>query len=362
MTDKQISNLPQALTIYPSDLFVLEQSGVAKNLTGQLLVSWLTNYADGHGGIVSIEKTSTAGLIDTYTITYADTSTDTFTVTNGAKGDTGAQTYVWIKYATTYPTSAGDMGDNPSNYIGIYVGTLPGAPALPSYYTWYQWKGAQGDPATISTYAIEYMESTSGTVVPSGSWTTTIPSVTNGNFLWTRVTVTYSDGTDVVSYSVSRDGVNGDGAVSTVNNVDPDSNGNVTLTASDIATSDNTSIQAHLNALENHGWTTVWTNSNTNADFAAQTVAIDLSGYNEFYLHFCMKSATPDSSDTVLVGCGIKNTEFVASGVMGNYIRRRSYTITDTGVSFTTGGYISSYGSTTSNGANHMIPYHIFAR
>lgn len=37
-------------------------------------------------GIVSIEKTSTAGLVDTYTVTYTDGDTDTFTVTNGAEG------------------------------------------------------------------------------------------------------------------------------------------------------------------------------------------------------------------------------------------------------------------------------------
>ena len=40
-------------------------------------------------GIVSTEKTGTSGLVDTYTITYDDGETDTFTVTNGEKGDTG---------------------------------------------------------------------------------------------------------------------------------------------------------------------------------------------------------------------------------------------------------------------------------
>ena len=35
-------------------------------------------------GIASISKTSSSGLVDTYTITYTDTNTTTFTVTNGA--------------------------------------------------------------------------------------------------------------------------------------------------------------------------------------------------------------------------------------------------------------------------------------
>lgn len=46
------------------------------------------NGADGVG-ISSISKTSTVGLVDTYTITFTDSSTTTFEVTNGTKGDTG---------------------------------------------------------------------------------------------------------------------------------------------------------------------------------------------------------------------------------------------------------------------------------
>ena len=41
-------------------------------------------------GIQKIEKTSTQGLVDTYTITYTDNSTSTFTVTNGRDGEDGA--------------------------------------------------------------------------------------------------------------------------------------------------------------------------------------------------------------------------------------------------------------------------------
>lgn len=42
-------------------------------------------------GISSIEKTLTEGLIDTYTITYTDGTTSTFTVTNGKDGVDGIQ-------------------------------------------------------------------------------------------------------------------------------------------------------------------------------------------------------------------------------------------------------------------------------
>lgn len=39
--------------------------------------------------IKKIQKTSTSGLADTYTITLTDGATSTFTVTNGEKGDKG---------------------------------------------------------------------------------------------------------------------------------------------------------------------------------------------------------------------------------------------------------------------------------
>ncbi len=42
-------------------------------------------------GIASIVKTGTEGLVDTYTITYTDDTTTTFTVTNGAQGIQGIQ-------------------------------------------------------------------------------------------------------------------------------------------------------------------------------------------------------------------------------------------------------------------------------
>lgn len=48
-----------------------------------------TNGTDGVG-ITSIEKTSTAGLVDTYTITFSNGNTSTFTVTNGANGTDGS--------------------------------------------------------------------------------------------------------------------------------------------------------------------------------------------------------------------------------------------------------------------------------
>ena len=246
MADKAISELVAAEQIKSTDMFVLEQDGTAKRLQGQTLLNWLTAAADGHGGISNIAKTGTDGLVDTYTITLADTTTKTFTVTNGngltafeklstvglvdtyrftrsdgtyftfavangAKGDTGEASHVWIKYASQQPTaSSHSMGDLPDAWMGVYSGTAAEAPDDWQQYTWYQIKGEKGDPgasATVTGTTVEYMVSDSGTIVPSGSWSTTIPTVPQGKYLWTKVTTTFNTGSPAVSYSVARMGI-----------------------------------------------------------------------------------------------------------------------------------------------------------
>lgn len=285
MADKAISELVAAEQIKSTDMFVLEQDGTAKRLQGQTLLNWLTAAADGHGGISNIAKTGTDGLVDTYTITLADTTTKTFTVTNGngltnfeklstvglvdnyrftrtdgtffdfsvyngAKGDKGDDSHVWIKYASQQPTAdSHSMGDLPDAWMGVYSGTAAEAPDDWQQYTWYQIKGEKGDTgaaATVTGTTVEYMVSDSGTIVPSGSWSTTIPTVPQGKYLWTKVTTTFNTGSPAVSYSVARMGIDGAGSVSSVNEKSPDESGNVSLSAEDIPTSGGGSVQASL--------------------------------------------------------------------------------------------------------------------
>lgn len=255
MADKTIGELTAASSIGASDLFVLEQSGTAKKLTGQILENWLVSYADGHGGIQSIAKTSTSGtnpVVDTYTITLADTTTATFTVTNGVKGDTGAQTYVWIKWASQQPTANNQMGDTPDKWIGIYSGTSSSAPSAYTSYKWYEYKGETGDDATITSRTVRYQQTNSQTQpeADSPSWSTTMPTLSSGKYLWTQEQIIWNTGATYYTYTCTRNGLDGSGAVSTVNGESPDGNGNVTLTASDINASDSNTIQTHLTALE----------------------------------------------------------------------------------------------------------------
>lgn len=193
--------------------------------------------ADGRG-ITGIDKVSTVGLVNTYRITYNDNTTSTFSVTNGAKGDKGDTPTVWIRYASQEPTAAShNFGVLPDDWMGICSNYESAAPTDWTQYQWYKIKGEKGDtgnPATLNSSTISYQTSDSGTIVPSGTWSSTIPTVAQGKYLWTRVTLAFNTGSAVTSYSVSRMGIDGTGAVSTVCGVAPNSSGNVNLSASDV--------------------------------------------------------------------------------------------------------------------------------
>ena len=273
MADKSVGELIAAQSVTPTDLFVLEQNGTAKKLTGQILENWLVSFADGHGGIQSIVKKSTSGLVDTYRITLSDTTfydfvvtngksinsiskestsglvdtyritfndgtSSTFTVTNGKKGDKGDNAYIWIKYASQEPTSSTvSLGDIPDDWMGVYFGTSATAPTSYSEYKWYQIKGIKGDtgePAALISSSVTYQVGDSGTVIPSGSWSNSVPPVTPGRYLWTRQVLQFNTGAPITGYSVSRFGIDGTGAVSSVAGVAPDETGNVPLDASSV--------------------------------------------------------------------------------------------------------------------------------
>ena len=273
MADKSVGELIAAQSVTPTDLFVLEQNGTAKKLTGQILENWLVSFADGHGGINKIEKlrssglvdtyritladtttfdftvnngksitgiskTGTQGLVDTYTITYNDDQSTTFKVTNGAKGDKGDNAYTWIKYASQKPQeSSHSMGDVPDNWIGVYTGNKSSAPSDWKEYKWFQWKGNTGntgDPARLVSQEVKYQVGDSGSIIPSGNWQSNVPVTPQGKYLWVRTTLTFNSGSPVVSYAVSHQGLDGSGSVSSVAGISPDPQGNVPLSAADV--------------------------------------------------------------------------------------------------------------------------------
>lgn len=69
--------------------------------------------------------------------------------------------------------------------------------------------GTNGTSVSVKSTSVTYQVGTSGTDKPTGNWSATVPTVPNGQFLWTKTVVTYSDGKSTTSYSVSYKGTNG---------------------------------------------------------------------------------------------------------------------------------------------------------
>lgn len=65
------------------------------------------------------------------------------------------------------------------------------------------------DGRGVASTTVEYQASTSGTTIPTGTWSTTIPSVAQGSYLWTKTTTNYTSGDPTIGYSVARMGMNG---------------------------------------------------------------------------------------------------------------------------------------------------------
>ena len=73
--------------------------------------------ADGRS-VTSIEKTSSDGLVDTYTITYSDGTTSTFTVTNGQNGTDGSDGKDGMNGEQGIQGEPGQDGHTPAITIG----------------------------------------------------------------------------------------------------------------------------------------------------------------------------------------------------------------------------------------------------
>ena len=122
-------------------------------------------------------RTSTSGT----TAPTGTWSTTVPTVNNGQ--------YLWTKTTVQYSD-----GNKTEAYSVSYKGT----------------NGTNGTSVTVSKTEVTYQVSASGTTAPTGTWSTTMPSCDQGQYLWTKTYVKYSDGKDTTSYSVSYKGVDGE--------------------------------------------------------------------------------------------------------------------------------------------------------
>lgn len=227
MADKTVGEIPRATNITTTDVFVLEQAGQAKSLTGQTLINDLADALDGHGGIKNIE------LNNDYTITFilADDTTVTTASVRGAQGDKGApgadgRAVTSIKKTNTsglVDTYTVSFSDDTTSTFDVTNGTN------------IQDIAKTGTNGLVDTYTVTLTDGTTTSFFVTngnGIASVTLQSGTHAAGTSDVYKITFNNG-EFYTFSVYN-GMNGSGSVSTVNKVNPDDGGNVTITADDI--------------------------------------------------------------------------------------------------------------------------------
>lgn len=199
-------------------------------------------YADSSDGRTnfSLDTPGSRKYIGSYTdFTQADSTNPavySWQLVQGPKGDTGKDgvagkdgvgikstqiMYAQSTSGTTAPTT-GWAAQVPTLIKGQYLWTqttwlYTDNTGEAGYTVSYNAKdgntGANGiagkDGVGIKTTVIEYAVSSNGVTNPTTGWSATIPSIAPGQFMWTRTTWLYTDGTNEVGYSVAQAGATG---------------------------------------------------------------------------------------------------------------------------------------------------------
>ena len=148
-------------------------------------------------GIKSVTEHYAVSASNTAAPTSWSTTVPTMTATNR---------YLWNYETITYTDNS--TLDTTKRVIGVYGdkgNTGATGPQGP--------QGAKGDTGAtgkgVKSTEIAYQASTSGTTIPTGTWSTSIPTVSAGSFLWTRTIITYTDNSKSTSYSIGKIGNTG---------------------------------------------------------------------------------------------------------------------------------------------------------
>ena len=153
----------------------------------------LTKGDRGEDGIPGKDGVGLRSTLVTYGLSRSETDkpiTWYSQVPTLTKGD-----YLWTKTVWTYTDNTSETG-----YQKTYIARdgNNGNDGIPG-------KDGVGIKSTTITYA----SSTSGTTRPTSGWSSTIPSVPAGQYLWTKTVWTYTDSTSETGYSVAKMGENG---------------------------------------------------------------------------------------------------------------------------------------------------------
>nr|DAO63169.1 MAG TPA: tail protein [Caudoviricetes sp.] len=113
----------------------------------------------------------------------------------------------WPKYSGEYSDMSSEQSTNPSDYTWGPMRGDDGKDGLDGK------DGIAGkDGVGIKTTVITYAISTNGTTAPATGWTSSVPGLVKGQYLWTKTVWTYTDNSSETGYTVSyisKDGNNG---------------------------------------------------------------------------------------------------------------------------------------------------------
>ena len=130
-------------------------------------------------------------------ITFADETTESFYV-KGEQGPGGTVTLGDVTYteSTEYPKIS--QRGTPENRIFDFELPLTGP------------KGNTGNGINSAEVEVKYQASNNGMAIPTGEWSASVPEVSDGMYLWTRVTIPYTDENSTIYYSIAKSGETGE--------------------------------------------------------------------------------------------------------------------------------------------------------
>ena len=162
-----------------------------------------------HTGTTGSQWYSGTGITGTSTTATAFTGSG---VANARVNDMYLNTSTGYTYKCT-------VAGNAQNAKWVYAGSI---------------KGIQGDKGStgatgngISKADITYAASSSNTSAPSSGWQSTPPSVSAGQYLWTKTVFTYTNGGTATQYSVAKQGATGAAGQDAISLTITSSNGTV---------------------------------------------------------------------------------------------------------------------------------------
>lgn len=180
----------------------------SKNSTSELPTSGNTL---GDGYIIS-------GYLWVYTGTSKTDSTHARGFENVGKiqGDPGTPAVQYYTHIAWMDDSKGTGFTVSANgkehaYVGVLVDKTPTDSEDWTKYDWSYIKGATGATGNgIKSTEVTYQIGSSGTTPPQGTWSTSVPNITDEKpYLWTRTIFKYTNGSSVTSFSVATRGTKG---------------------------------------------------------------------------------------------------------------------------------------------------------